>query len=201
MALLDGFGLGMGLIVAIGAQNMFVLRQGLRRKYMFVTALICSVSDAVLILFGIYGFGAIVVRYPELITALTWGAASIVFFYGIISFRSSFSSISYHGDSPETNLSWQKIVLTTLAFTWLNPHVYLDTVVLVGSIGVQYEDVNRFLFAIGAMSASIIWFFGLVYGAARLAPLFRNPLTWRILDSIVGIVMWWISYSLIAKII
>ena len=168
---------------------------------MFVTALICSVSDAVLILFGIYGFGAIVVRYPELITALTWGGASIVFFYGIISFRSSFSSISYHGDSPETNLSWQKTVLTTLAFTWLNPHVYLDTVVLVGSIGVQYEDVNRFLFAIGAMSASIIWFFGLVYGAARLAPLFRNPLTWRILDSIVGIVMWWISYSLIAKII
>ncbi len=201
MALLDGFGLGMGLIVAIGAQNMFVLRQGLRRKYMFVTALICSVSDAVLILFGIYGFGAIVVRYPELITALTWGGASIVFFYGIISFRSSFSSISYHGDSPETNLSWQKIVLTTLAFTWLNPHVYLDTVVLVGSIGVQYEDVNQFLFAIGAMSASIIWFFGLVYGAARLAPLFGNPLTWRVLDSIVGIVMWWISYSLIAKII
>ena len=189
MALLEGFGLGMGLIVAIGAQNMFVLRQGLRRKYMFVTALICSVSDAVLILFGIYGFGAIVVRYPELITALTWGGASIVFFYGIISFRSSFSSISYHGDSQETNLSWQKTVLTTLAFTWLNPHVYLDTVVLVGSIGVQYEDVNRFLFAIGAMSASIIWFFGLVYGAARLAPLFGNPLTWRILDSIVGIVM------------
>ena len=201
MALLEGFGLGMGLIVAIGAQNTFVLRQGLRRKYMFVTALICSVSDAVLILFGIYGFGAIVVRYPELITALTWGGASIVFFYGIISFRSSFSSISYHGDSLETSLSWQKTVLTTLAFTWLNPHVYLDTVVLVGSIGVQYEDVNRFLFAIGAMSASIIWFFGLVYGAARLAPLFRNPLTWRILDSIVGIVMWWISYSLIAKII
>ncbi len=201
MALLEGFGLGMGLIVAIGAQNTFVLRQGLRRKYMFVTALICSVSDAVLILFGIYGFGAIVVRYPELITALTWGGATIVFFYGIISFRSSFSSISYHGDSLETSLSWQKTVLTTLAFTWLNPHVYLDTVVLVGSIGVQYEDVNRFLFAIGAMSASIIWFFGLVYGAARLAPLFRNPLTWRILDSIVGIVMWWISYSLIAKII
>jgi len=201
MALLEGFGLGMGLIVAIGAQNMFVLRQGLRRKYMFVTALICSVSDAVLILFGIYGFGAIVVRYPELITALTWGGASIVFFYGIISFRSSFSSISYHEDSPEPNLSWQKTVLTTLAFTWLNPHVYLDTVVLVGSIGVQYEDVTRFLFAIGAMSASIIWFFGLVYGAARLAPLFRNPLTWRILDSIVGIVMWLISYSLIAKII
>ena len=201
MALLEGFGLGMGLIVAIGAQNMFVLRQGLRRKYMFVTALICSVSDAVLILFGIYGFGAIVLRYPELITALTWGGASIVFFYGIISFRSSFSSISYHEDSPEPNLSWQKTVLTTLAFTWLNPHVYLDTVVLVGSIGVQYEDVTRFLFAIGAMSASIIWFFGLVYGAARLAPLFRNPLTWRILDSIVGIVMWLISYSLIAKII
>lgn len=201
MALLEGFGLGMGLIVAIGAQNTFVLRQGLRRKYLFITALICSVSDAVLILFGIYGFGAIVVRYPELITALTWGGASIVFFYGIISFRSSFSSISYHGDSPETNLSWQKTVLTTLAFTWLNPHVYLDTVVLVGSIGVQYEDVNRLLFAIGAMSASIIWFFGLVYGAARLAPLFGNPLTWRILDSIVGIVMWWISYTLIAKII
>ena len=157
---------------------------------MFITAAICSASDALLILFGIFGFGAILLNFPDLITVFTWGGAIFVFFYGILSFRSSYSPNSLRRNRADHDLSLRNTVLTTLAFTWLNPHVYLDTVVLLGSVAIQFEDVNRLMFAVGAISASIIWFFGLGYGASRLASLFVRTIIWRILDLIIGIIMW-----------
>jgi L-lysine exporter family protein LysE/ArgO len=196
---LKGFGLGMGLIVAIGAQNAFVLRQGLCNQYLFITALICSVSDAVLITFGVFGFGAIVTRYPALISLTTWGGAIFVFIYGLRSLRSSLSARALSSDLSGNGSSLRNTILTTLAFTWLNPHVYLDTVVLVGSVGTQFVSYDRVLYSAGAMLASIVWFYGLVYGAARLAPLFEKPVAWRVLDAMIGIIMLWIAYSLVTS--
>lgn len=194
----QGFGLGFGLIVAIGAQNAFVLRQGLLRRHLFVTALICSTSDAILIFFGIYGFGAIVLRYPSLILLTTWGGSIFVFFYGLRSFWSLFKSRNLYSDAIDNEADLRSTILATLAFTWLNPHVYLDTLVLVGSVGTQFADVNRLIFGAGAAAASIVWFFGLAYGAAQLAPWLNKPITWRILNALIGIIMWWIAFNLVA---
>lgn len=197
-AFLEGFGLGLGLIVAIGAQNAFVLRQGLRNQYLFITAFICSISDAALIFFGLFGFGAIVARYPEIISALTWGGAIFIFIYGLGSFRSSLSAKILSLEPTKEVSGLRNTVFATLAFTWLNPHVYLDTVVLIGSIGTRYDLFNRVLFGTGAMLASIIWFFGLAYGAGKLAPVLEKPVAWRVLDAMIGIIMWWIAYSLVS---
>lgn len=198
---LEGFGLGLGLIVAIGAQNAFVLRQGLDKQHLFITAFICSVSDAILIFFGIFGFGAIVNRYPALISLTTWGGAIFIFVYGFGSIRSSMSPRSMNIDPSAHEANLRKTILTTLAFTWLNPHVYLDTIVLIGSVGTQFISSDRALFGMGAMLASIVWFYGLAYGASRLATLFEEPSAWRVLDATIGIIMWWIAFSLVAGMI
>lgn len=194
----QGFGLGFGLIVAIGSQNAFVLRQGLLRRHLFVTALICSTSDAILIFFGIYGFGAIVLRYPSLILLTTWGGSIFLFFYGLRAFWSLFKSRNLYSDAIDNEADLRSTILATLAFTWLNPHVYLDTLVLVGSVGTQFADGNRLIFGAGAAAASIVWFFGLAYGAAQLAPWLNKPNTWRILNALIGIIMWWIAFNLVA---
>lgn len=194
----QGFGLGFGLIVAIGSQNAFVLRQGLLRRHLFVTALICSTSDAILIFFGIYGFGAIVLRYPSLILLTTWGGSIFLFFYGLRAFWSLFNSRNLYSDAIDNEADLRSTILATLAFTWLNPHVYLDTLVLVGSVGTQFADGNRLIFGAGAAAASIVWFFGLAYGAAQLAPWLNKPITWRILNALIGIIMWWIAFNLVA---
>ena len=196
VAFLQGFGLGGGLIIAIGAQNAFVLSQGVRRNYPLQTAVICSLCDALLLLVGISGIGALVATNPQLAELATWGGAAFLIWYGSRSFHSALQ-----GGAMQTNeqqsLSRRKLLMTTLALTLLNPHVYLDTVVLVGSISGQLADSERYLFGAGAISASILWFFSLSFGAVLLAPLFRKQVAWRCLDGFVCLTMWTIAGSLL----
>ncbi len=199
-ALLRGLGLGFGLIVAIGAQNAYVLRQGLRRQYVFVTALTSLFGDAVLITLGVAGLGTIIAQSAILSFVATWGGAAFLLFFGFRSFRSAIKpgvlETETAGDAPH---SMRRAALTTLAFSLLNPHVYLDTVVLIGSVGARFPANERFSFGLGAVIASAVWFFGLVYGAALVAPLFRRPVVWQALDIFVGCVMWLIAFSLIGS--
>lgn len=194
---LQGFGLGAGLIIAIGAQNAFVLRQGLLRRYVFVTALLCTLCDATLIALGVGGLGTLIAQAPTLTAIATWGGAAFLLWYGLRSFRAALRPSALNAAGATGTTSLRATVLTVLAFSLLNPHVYLDTVVLVGSIGARYPADQRGTFALGAMLASLIWFFGLAYGAAWLAPLFQRPIAWRILDAIIGGVMWTIAASLV----
>jgi len=195
---MQGLGLGASLIIAIVAQNAFVLRQGLKRQHVFLTALICTLCDAVLITLGVGGLGLLIANIPALAFVATWGGAAFLLFYGFRSFRSAAAPGALEvGQAAAAPARWLKIVLATLAISLLNPHVYLDTVVLLGSIGARYPAGERLLFAAGAMLASLIWFFALAYGAAWLTPLFRRPAAWRLLDLAVGCVMWAIAASLI----
>lgn len=193
---LAGFSLGGGLIVAIGAQNAFVLRLGLLRSHVFAICLLCALSDAILIVFGIAGLGSLVQRSPFLLTAVTYGGALFLFVYGLLAFRRVFA--------PQTMTAAQKdaptlraAIATALAFTFLNPHVYLDTVLLLGSFSAKYPAHERIAFGVGAVLASFAWFFGLGYGARLLAPLFARPLAWQILDILIGCVMWTLAVSLL----
>ena len=198
--LLRGISLGLSLIVAIGAQNAYVLRQGLKQQYIKVVWLICSVSDVLLIVLGIIGFGELVAKYSELLEIIRWGGAIFLAAYAIRSFRSALipSNLSKSDDNKVDDV--RTVIMTTLALTWLNPHVYLDTVVLLGGIGAQYEGINRLLFGVGASLASLSWFFVLSHGAAYLAPYLRNPTTWRIIDIVIGIIMVAIAVSIVAQI-
>ncbi len=198
ISLLQGFGLGAGLIIAIGAQNAFVLRQGLKRQHLFITASISTLCDAILILLGVGGLGTLIANVPVITLIATWGGAVFLLLFGLRSFRSAVvKSALDSGKAPAQPVSPGGTILAVLAFSLLNPHVYLDTVVLVGSVGAHYHVNERFYFALGAILASCTWFFGLSYGAGWLAPLFKRPLAWRILDSIVGCIMWTIAASLI----
>ncbi len=199
--LLQGFALGASLIIAIGAQNAFVLRQGLKRQYVFVVALLCTLCDAVLIMLGVAGLGAVITSLPVFTLIATWGGAAFLLFYGFRLFRAAFHSQKLEiQETTSTSVHLRDIVLAVLAFSLLNPHVYLDTVVLIGSIGAHYPGGERALFAVGAVSASLVWFFTLAYGAVWLAPLFRHPLSWKILDFLVGCIMCAIAASLILSV-
>ena len=190
--------MGAGLIVAIGAQNAFVLRQGLQKRQVFITALVCVLCDAALIVLGVAGFGTLVSSSALLSAVAAWGGAVFLFVYGARAFRSAFRAGGLETQSGPI-LTRREAVLTTLAVSLLNPHVYLDTVVLLGSIGGQFRGGARAAFGAGAVTASTVWFFGLAYGAARLGPLFRRPLAWRVLDVVIGIVMWSIAASLVRE--
>ena len=190
-----GFTLGFSLILAIGAQNAFVLRQGLRREHVLATVLICALSDAVLIAAGVAGFGALAEAVPGIDTVMRYGGAAFLLWYGALNFRAAWRGGEALDSGGEARHSLRGVALTILALTWLNPHVYLDTVVLLGSISSQYED--RLAFALGAMSASFVFFFSLGYGARLLAPLFARPTSWRVLDVIVGTTMWAIAAKLL----
>ncbi len=198
ISLLQGFGLGAGLIIAIGAQNAFILRQGLKRQHLFVTASISTLCDAILIILGVGGLGAVITSIPVLTVIATWGGALFLLCFGLRSFRSAMVKSALDGGKASTQpVRPGGAILAVLAFSLLNPHVYLDTVVLVGSVGAHFQANERVSFAIGAILASCTWFFSLAYGAAWLAPLFRRPLAWRILDIAVGCIMWTIAASLI----
>ncbi|MDU8926607.1 LysE/ArgO family amino acid transporter [Alisedimentitalea sp. MJ-SS2] len=190
-----GFTLGLSLILAIGAQNAFVLRQGLRREHVLATVLICAVSDAILIASGVAGFGALAEVVPGIEAVMRYGGAAFLIWYGAMNFRAAWRGGEVLDSGGEARHSLRGVALTVLALTWLNPHVYLDTVVLLGSISSQYE--NRLGFALGAMSASFVFFFSLGYGARLLAPLFARPTSWRVLDLVVGATMWAIAGKLI----
>jgi L-lysine exporter family protein LysE/ArgO len=191
-----GFGLGFGLILAIGAQNAFVLRQGLRREHVFAVCLACALSDAALIGAGVAGFGYIAEVAPWLKPVMTWGGAAFLAVYGLLSFRRALGPPEVLEAARTSAPSLRSTIVACLALTWLNPHVYLDTLVLVGSVSTDF-DPHRPAFGIGAVSASFVFFFGLGYGARLLAPLFARPAAWRVLDGLVGIVMWTIAATLV----
>lgn len=192
---LAGFLLSLSLILAIGAQNAFVLRQGLRQAHVFAVCLFCGLSDAVLITAGVAGFGALAEAVPWLETAMRLGGAAFLIWYGWLNACSAWQggAALVAGGPMETSLV--RTLLTLAAITWLNPHVYLDTVVLIGSISAQYDD--RLAFGIGAVTASFVFFFALGYGARLLAPLFRRPRAWQGLDALIAVIMWTIAFSLL----
>lgn len=193
---LAGFAIGLSLIVAIGAQNAFVLRQGIRKSHVGKVVATCIISDGILILAGVAGFGALTKAMPMLEPITRWGGAIFLFLYGALSMRRAFfvrESLEAKGAAEQ---SAKSAVLTCLALTWLNPHVYLDTVVLLGAIAAQY-GAERWIFGAGAVFASLVFFLSLGYGAALLQPIFARPRSWRILDFCVGILMWSIALSLV----
>jgi L-lysine exporter family protein LysE/ArgO len=201
---IQGFVTCAALIIAIGAQNAFVLRQGIKREHVFLVALMCSVSDAFLVSLGVAGLGTLVQASPMLLSITRYGGALFLLVYGGLAARRAFSgqnqSLTSEGASEKSDASSVKaVVLACLAFTYLNPHCYLDTVVLMGSISAQFAGTSRWVFAGGAVSASFVWFFSLAYGARLLAPLFAKPNAWRVLDAVIAVVMWSIAASLILR--
>ena len=196
---LRGLGLGAGLIVAIGAQNAFVLRQGLRREQAALVALICTACDAFLITLGTSGVGSAVAHLPWLTRLASVCGVVFLLGYGSMAFRRAWRPAAL--DIAPASAARGGIAAATLSVSLLNPHVYLDTVVLVGGIAAQYTALRRVFFAAGAVCASCLWFFSLALGAAFLAPLFRRPAAWRVLDCGVGIVMWTIAFSLVRSVL
>ncbi|MFL4472022.1 LysE/ArgO family amino acid transporter [Tateyamaria armeniaca] len=192
---LPGFFLSFSLILAIGAQNAFVLRQGLRRAHVFWVCLTCGLSDAVLIICGVAGFGALTEAVPWFEPVMRYGGAAFLLWYGWLNARSAWRGGSVLTTAGAETQSLRQAILTLLALTFLNPHVYLDTVVLIGSISSQYED--KVLFGAGATLASFTFFFALGYGARLLAPVFANPRAWRVLDAIIALTMWAIALKLL----
>ncbi len=215
-SLLAGLGLGLSLIVAIGAQNLFVLRQGIRRQHAVAVALVCALSDAALIALGVSGLGALLHAVPWLIDAVRWAGAAFLTVYAALAARralrgggetldaaasttsSDLSSGASAGTATRTRSSSRlaPVLLTCLALTWLNPHVYLDTVFLLGSIAATHGE-TRWAFAAGAVLASFMWFFALALGARSLGRWLATPRAWRILDGIIAVVMLAIAVSLV----
>ncbi|MFD0982798.1 LysE/ArgO family amino acid transporter [Tropicimonas aquimaris] len=195
-ALIQGFGLGFGLILAIGAQNAFVLRQGLRQEHVLPVVLACALSDAVLITIGVFAFGAISALAPALVPAMRWGGAAFLLAYGALSFRNAWRGGEVLEPGGAGVRALGPVLATCLALTWLNPHVHLDTVVLIGSVSSTFGEA-RPAFAAGAVAASFTFFFSLGYGARLLEPVFARPQSWRLLDVLIGCVMWSIAVGLI----
>ena len=195
--LIAGFSLGLGLILAIGAQNAFVLKQGIRKHHVFWICLCCAVSDALLIVAGVGGFASLMALYPWIDTLTRYGGALFLLAYAVLSFKDAIydeSAVDY--SAAEKPQSLRSALLVCLAFTWLNPHVYLDTLVLIGSVSTQYAE-QRELFALGAVTASFVFFFSLGFGARYLGPLFAKPQAWRYLNIFVGCTMLAIATGLV----
>jgi L-lysine exporter family protein LysE/ArgO len=215
-SLIAGVGLGFSLIVAIGAQNLFVLRQGIRREHAIAVAAVCAASDAVLMAVGVSGLGAILHAVPWLIDAVRWAGAAFLTVYAVLAAR---RALRPSGDAlrvqaaeadagatgattpgtvtaTRTAARLTPVLLTRLALTWLNPHVYLDTVFLLGSVASTHGD-TRWWFGAGAMLASIVWFFALALGARHLGRVLATPRAWRILDGVIAVVMIAIAVSLV----
>ena len=196
---LQGLGTGAGLIIAIGAQNAFVLNRGLTRNHHLTVALICAMSDALLITLGLSGMGIVLAHSAALAVWATWLGAAFLFWYGLRSFRSAMRSGSLEAQE-RARMGLGATVVATLAVTFLNPHVYLDTVLLLGSIGGRYPEAQRFFFGAGAVTASLLWFLALGLGARLLLPFFRHPRSWAVLDVLVGLTMWSVAASLVASV-
>ncbi len=215
--LLAGLGLGLSLIVAIGAQNLFVLRQGIRRDHVLAVVVVCAASDAVLIVLGVSGVGLALTALPWLVTAVRWAGAAFLVGYGLLAARRAWRPSGVlavtddHANSAGVDTrpsagTPQSIavaptrlagtVLTVLALTWLNPHVYLDTVFLLGSVSTTYGD-SRWIFALGAVIASVVWFSVLGFGARYLGRWLATPRAWRILDAVIAVVMIALGVSLV----
>lgn len=192
---LSGFGFGAGLIVAIGAQNAYVLRQGLRREHVAPVVAICAVSDILLIAVGTAGVGAVITATPGLLVAVTVLGSGVLFWYAATALRRALRPQALVADASGGAGRLAQVALTAAALTWLNPHVYLDTVVLLGSVASASEQ--PWVFAAGAMAASVAWFSGLGFGARVLRPLFSSERAWRVFDLVVAAVMASIAVGLL----
>ena len=193
---LQGLSIGFSLIIAIGAQNAFVLKQGLKKKFVFWVCTVCALSDSILIIFGVTGFSAILQQYPNFIVFAKWGGALFLIWYGLQHAIQAIRSEQSLNASQQDENNLGKILLICLTLTWLNPHVYLDTVILLGTISTQFETTKLY-FALGAITASWLFFFTIGYGTRILIPIFENPKAWKILDAIIALVMWAIAISLL----
>ncbi|WP_122618705.1 LysE/ArgO family amino acid transporter [Streptomyces sp. Tu 4128] len=192
-----GFGTGLSLIVAIGAQNAFVLRQGIRRDSVLAVVGICALSDALLIALGVGGVGAVVVAWPDALTVVGWIGGAFLLCYGALAARRVFRPAGALRAEGDTAGSRRRAVLTCLALTWLNPHVYLDTVFLLGSVAADRGPL-RWTFGLGAAAASLVWFAVLGFGARHLGHFLARPAAWRVLDGLVAATMIVLGVSLIA---
>lgn len=193
---IKGYLVAMGLIIAIGAQNAFVLKQGIKQEFVFPIVLTCSLIDAVLIFLGVSGVGKVIASSQIFLYGVTIFGIVFLSAYGLLALRNAFRSDALHVNTTSSNRSFKKVMLTVLALTLLNPHVWLDTFLLIGSIGAQHTGDEQQAYIIGACSASFTWFFALGYGARLLAPLFERPRTWQILEGIIALVMFSIAISL-----
>lgn len=194
LELLSGFGAGLSLIVAIGAQNAFVLRSGLAKAHVGAVVLICALSDALLIAAGIAGFGQLILRAPWVIEVARWFGVAYLLWFAFRSLKAAQKSSTLElGSTAQTTLA--KAIATTLSLTFLNPHVYLDTVILLGSIASQYED-SRWFFGFGAMLASVIWFSALGYAARLMAKFTSSVIFWKTFDRVVAVIMVLIAISI-----
>jgi len=194
IALITGFFTGLSLIVAIGAQNAFVIKQGLLRSHVTLVVTICALSDAILIVLGTGGLGTIIQSQPDLLGFIRWFGVVYLSWFGMKSLLSAFRNETLTA-SEQSAESWKKVLLTVLAMTYLNPHVYLDTVIFVGSLANQF-DSQRWYFALGACIASGIWFSAIGYGAQSASHLMSKPLFWRILDSVIAAIMFTLAITL-----
>jgi L-lysine exporter family protein LysE/ArgO len=193
IAFLPGFLASLGLIVAIGAQNAFVIRQGLTRQHVFVVVAICALCDAALIALGIAGLGAIIQGLPWLLEVIRWFGVAYLTWFGIKSVRAAFKNDVMDASGTQTT-SLKKVVAAVLGFTLLNPHVYLDTVILLGSISNQFAD--KWAFGFGAMTASALWFSSIGFGAKAASRFMSRPIFWRVLDSVIAVIMFSIAFYL-----
>lgn len=199
-AALAGFGTSAGLIIAIGAQNAFVLRQGLRREYVGLVVLTCIFGDVLCITLGVAGMGAAVKAHPLVLEIFRWGGAAFLAYYGCLALNRACKggeALGVSGKDGDSVVTPGRVLAACLAFTFLNPHVYLDTVVMLGSISTQFAGSDRWVFALGAYLASTVWFTALGYGAKRLQPLFRKPRSWQLLDLFIALVMFSIALALV----
>ncbi|MGJ0389102.1 LysE/ArgO family amino acid transporter [Microbacterium sp. CGR1] len=221
LSVFAGLGLGLSLIVAIGAQNVFVLRQGIRREHVLPVVIICALSDALLIAAGVAGLGVVISAAPWLVIVARWAGALFLLAYGIIAARRAWRGGAELRADPEpregispapdagrvatatrtgTRISLGPVIATVLALTWLNPHVYLDTVLMLGSIAATHGD-ERWLFAAGAMAASILWFTALGFGARYVGRWLRTERSWRVLDALIAVVMITLAVSLVLPVL
>lgn len=193
---ITGFATSFVLILAIGAQNAFVLRQGLARTHVFWLCLLCALSDALLITAGVLGFGVIVTQYPALPQIMTWAGAAFLVVYGAMRFWAVWIGDYDVQTTGQSKGLWATLA-TGAALTWLNPHVYLDTLALIGALSTAYAGTAKVAFGIGAVTSSFVFFFSLGYGARLLSPIMQSSRAWRVLDVIIGLVMWTLAAKLI----
>ena len=203
---LEGIALGASLIIAIGPQNAFVIQQGILRQHVFLAAFVCTLVDVVLIIVGAAGFGTLIAIIPSLKTYFLWGGILFLMGYGTLSLISSFKHPGDEGSLEKTEsgfptINRKSIIITAAGFSLLNPHVYLDTVILLGGLAAQYEIPERNYFAFGAIMASVVWFYGIGYGATLVAPWFESSRGKRILDLVIAMIMFVLAFVLMLNVL
>lgn len=196
--LVQGFVFSLGLIIAIGAQNAFILRQGISKKHVFAAAFTATISDSILIFLGVGGLGSIISQNELLLLIAKWGGFIFLFIYGLKSFLSIVNKEKKENHSLVSQPTTLKAtIMASLGFSLLNPHVYIDTLVLIGSLGAQFQESDRIYFALGASLSSLVWFFTLAYGASYFAPILSTPIAEKILNFVIGVIMWSVAIGLL----